>query len=148
MTQSGALGLTALDSLEESGIFQTVVSFGNQYDVKITDLVAHFAHDPGTALISLYLEGFAPGEGRLFFELAESIAKPILAYKAGRTEAGAKAAASHTAAMSGDYEVFRAACLQAGVVLAEELEDFYHLLRIFALLAGKNRGGPARGGCC
>lgn len=141
LTQSGALGLTALDSLEESDIFQTVVSFGNQYDVKITDLVAHFAHDPGTALISLYLEGFAPGEGRLFFELAESIAKPILAYKAGRTEAGAKAAASHTAAMSGDYEVFRAACLQAGVVLAEELEDFYHLLRIFALLAGKKPRG-------
>ncbi len=141
LTQSGALGLTALDNLEKSGIFQTVVSFGNQYDVKITDLTAYFARDPGIDLIALYLEGFAPGEGRLFFELAQQTKKPILAYKAGRTKAGAEAAASHTAAMSGDYEVFRAACLQAGVVLAEELEDFYHLLRIFSLLAGKKPRG-------
>lgn len=141
LTQSGALSLTALDRLEESGIFKAVVSFGNQYDVKITDLIAYFADDPNIDLISLYLEGFAPGEGRLFFELAREIQKPLLAYKAGRTEAGAEAAASHTAAMSGDYAVFRAACLQAGVVLAEDLEDFYHFLRVFSLLADKKPSG-------
>ena len=85
--------------------------------------------------------GRSPGEGRLFFELAQDIEKPILVYKSGKTEAGAKAAASHTAAMSGNYEVFRAAAQQGGVILAEKLEEFYDYLRAFSLLAKKQPKG-------
>lgn len=141
LTQSGALALTSIDAVQDSRIFKTIVSFGNQYDVKITDLMAHFAEDPAIDLISLYIEGLSPGEGRLFFDLARDIEKPILVYKSGKTEAGAKAAASHTAAMSGNYEVFKAAAKQGGVILAEKLEEFYDYLRVFSLLANKKPSG-------
>lgn len=141
LSQSGALALTTIDQMKESRLFKTIVSFGNKYDVKITDLVAHFSHQDEIELIALYIEGLAPGEGRLFFELAQKAGKPIVVYKSGRTEVGAKAAASHTAAMSGDYAVFRAACRQAGVVVAERLEDYYDCVKAFSLLARKRPQG-------
>ncbi len=141
LTQSGALALTSIDAAQESRIFKAIVSFGNQYDVKISDLLAYFADDPTIDLIALYIEGLAPGEGRLFYELACSIDKPILVYKSGKTEAGAQAAASHTAAMSGNYEVFKAAARQGGVILAEKLEEFYDCLKVFSLLAKKQPQG-------
>ena len=141
LTQSGALALTSIDALQDSKVFKAIVSFGNQYDVKITDLLAHFAQDPQIDLISLYIEGLSPGEGRHFFELAKKVEKPILVYKSGKTEAGAQAAASHTAAMSGNYAVFQAAAKQSGAILAEKLEDFYGYLRVFSLLAKKKPRG-------
>lgn len=141
LTQSGALALTAVDELANSRVFKTIVSFGNKYDVQITDLLAYFASQQDLDLIALYLEGLAPGEGRLFFELAKASPVPLVVYKSGKTEAGAKAAASHTAALSGDYAVFRAACQQAGVVLAAKLEDYYDYIKIFSLLAKKKPQG-------
>jgi len=69
------------------------------------------------------------------------VTTPIVMYKAGRTEAGARSAASHTAAISGSYEVFRAACQQAGVILAETIEEYYDLVRTFSLLAAKPPSG-------
>jgi acyl-CoA synthetase (NDP forming) len=137
LTQSGALAVTEIDRLQNSGLFKSIVSFGNKYDVKITDLMAYFAKDSSIDLISLYIEGLDPGEGRLFFELSKEIKKPVLVYKAGRTEAGARAAASHTASMSGSYDVFKAACFQSGVILAENIEDHYNFAKAFSLLAHK-----------
>lgn len=137
LTQSGALAVTALDRLNNSRLFKSVVSFGNKYDVKISDLMAYFAEDKAIDLISLYIEGLDAGEGRQFFQLAQRADKPIIVYKAGRTEAGARAAASHTASMSGSYDVFKAACMQAGVILAENIEDHYDFVKVFSLLAHK-----------
>ena len=87
----------------------------------ITDLVEYFSRDKNTDVIALYVEGFDRAEGRIFFEQACKIQKPIIVYKSGKTEAGARAAASHTASMSGSYEVFKAACKQTGIILAEEI---------------------------
>ena len=137
LTQSGALAVTAIDKLQNSKLFNTVVSFGNKCDVKITDLIAYFADKKNIDVISLYLEGLDAGEGRQFFQLAANIKKPLIAYKSGKTEAGAKAAASHTASMSGSYDVFRAACHQTGVILVEDIKDHYDYVKAFSLLAGK-----------
>ncbi|HEY5586188.1 MAG TPA: acetate--CoA ligase family protein [Ruminiclostridium sp.] len=137
LTQSGALAVTEIDKLQNCRLFKSVVSFGNKYDVDITDLMAYFAQDDSFDLISLYIEGLDIGEGRKFYQLASQIKKPIIVYKAGRTEAGARAAASHTASMSGSYDVFKAACLQAGVILAENIEDHYNYVKVFSLLAHK-----------
>lgn len=137
LTQSGALAVTAIDRLQNSRLFKAVVSFGNKYDVKITDLVAYFAGRKETDLISLYIEGMDAGEGRQFFRLARETDKPVLVYKGGRTEAGARAAASHTASMSGSYDVFKAAAHQAGIILAENIEDFYDYLKVFSILSDK-----------
>ena len=141
LTQSGALAVTAIDKLHNTPIFKSVVSFGNKYDVKITDLVEYFSTEETIDLISLYIEGLDAGEGRQFFELANKTVKPIVVYKSGRTEAGAKAAASHTASMSGSYDVFKASCEQAGVILAEKIEDHYDYVKVFSLLAHRIPSG-------
>ena len=141
LTQSGALAVTALDKLRGCRPLRSVVSFGNQLDVKVSDLLAYFEGDPSVAVVSLYLEGFEVGEGRQFYDMARGMGKPIVAYKAGRTQAGARSAASHTAAMSGSYEVFRAACRQAGVILANTIDEHYDLLKTFSLLAAKPPAG-------
>jgi 3-hydroxypropionyl-CoA synthetase (ADP-forming) len=141
VTQSGALAVTALDKLRHCRPFRAVASFGNKFDVKASDLLAWFERDPAVAVIALYLEGLAPGEGRQLFDLARASRTPIIAYKAGRTEAGARSAASHTASLSGNYEVFRAACAQSGMILAETIEIWYDLVRTFSALAGKTPAG-------
>ncbi len=141
LSQSGALAVTAIDKLRGCRPFRSVVSFGNKFDVKGSDLLAFFEKDPLAGVIACYIEGFDPGEGRRFYDLARGMATPIIVYKAGRTQAGARSAASHTAAISGSYEVFRAACQQAGVILAETIEEYYDLVRTFSLLAAKPPAG-------
>ena len=141
LTQSGALSVTLIDRLQACRPLRSVVSFGNKFDVKVGDLLAHFSDDPAVQVIAVYLEGLDPGEGRAFLECARASSKAIIAYKGGRTEAGARSAASHTAAMSGSYDVFQAACRQAGVVLAETLDEFYDRIRVFSLLAGRRPRG-------
>jgi acyl-CoA synthetase (NDP forming) len=141
LTQSGALSVTLIDKLQTCRPLRSVVSFGNKFDVKVGDLIAHFSKDPAVQVLAVYLEGLDAGEGRAFFECARQSPKPIIAYKGGRTVAGARSAASHTAAMSGNYEVFRAACRQGGVVLVETIEELYDRIRVFSLLAGRRPRG-------
>ena len=135
LTQSGAMSITCIERNQQTAIFRNIVSFGNKVDVNIPDLVAYFDQDPKIDVISIYAEGVGAGEGRQFYSLLRQSHKPVIVYKSGRTEAGAKAAASHTAAMSGSYEVFRAACLQGGCILTEELDDFYNYTKAFAVLS-------------
>jgi 3-hydroxypropionyl-CoA synthetase (ADP-forming) len=137
LTQSGALAVTVIDKLRNCRPLRSVVSFGNKFDVKVGELLAHFARDPSIKVVAVYLEGLDAGEGRAFFERARESTKPIIAYKGGRTEAGARSAASHTASMSGNYEVFRSACRQAGVILTDTIEEYYDQIRAFSLLAGR-----------
>lgn len=140
-SQSGAMGITCLDNLHNYGLFRAIVSFGNRADVGIPELMSYFQRDRSVDVIAMYMEGLSRGEGRQFFELAKASEKPVLVFKSGRTEAGAKAAASHTAALSGSYEVFKAACDQAGVVLIEEIDGFYDAIRAFSLLWKKQVKG-------
>lgn len=146
LTQSGAMAITSIERNQYAPIFKAIVSFGNKADVDVPELLRHFAAEEGTAVVALYLEGLGPGEGRDFFEAALQSPVPVVAYKAGRTEAGSRAAASHTAAMTGSYEVFASACAQAGVVLCEELPAFYDAMKAFSVLAPKRvRGNRVAG---
>ncbi|MFH1512482.1 MAG: acetate--CoA ligase family protein [Bacillota bacterium] len=135
LSQSGAMSITCVERNQQTAIFRTIVSFGNKVDVNIPDLTAYFDQDKKIDVIAIYAEGLGAGEGRQFYSLLCQAHKPVIVYKSGRTEAGAKAAASHTAAMSGSYEVFRAACLQSGCILTEELDDFYNYTKAFAVLS-------------
>ncbi|MGE5581742.1 MAG: acetate--CoA ligase family protein [Bacillota bacterium] len=141
LTQSGAFSVTAIDKLQNNSLFKAIVSFGNKYDVKITDLLAYFNSLPGIDILALYIEGLDPGEGRKLFQLAGEINKPVIVYKSGKTEAGARAAASHTASISGSYDVFKAACRQSGIILAEKIEDHYDYVKVFSQLAKKIPAG-------
>jgi acyl-CoA synthetase (NDP forming) len=113
-------------------------------DLTVGDCLAGLAEDPEVDLFAVYVEGFRPLDGLRFLEAARGIAasgRTVVLYRAGRTEAGARASASHTASLAGDGTVLRALCAAAGVVLAETLEEFEDLVLLFALL-GK---GPPRG---
>ncbi len=138
LTQSGGMAITLVDKMCNSPVFKSIVSFGNKYDVKITDLIKYFNADPAVQLIALYIEGFAKGEGRVFYELMKHINKPVIVYKSGRTDVGAKAAASHTAALTGDYDVFEAVCNQASVLLTDDTKGYQDTIKAFSLLANKN----------
>lgn len=85
-------------------------------------------------VIGFYIEGFKPGGGRRFFNIVSRSKKPIMVYKAGRTDAGRIAAQSHTASIAGEYEVAKAAMKQAGVVVADTMLDHGDFIKTFALL--------------
>lgn len=141
LTQSGGVAITLIDKLQHSPIFKTIVSFGNKLDVNIPDLMAYFDQDDHIDVIAIYVEGFDGLEGRRFFELAGKMHKPIVVYKSGKTDAGAKAAASHTAAMTGDYDVFKAVADQSGIILIEDIKAYYDILKGFSLLGKKKVNG-------
>lgn len=140
-TQSGAMAITSIERTQNAPIYKAIVSFGNKADVNIPDLIRYFKYEPSIKVLAMYIEGLGAGEGRGLFEMARQSEKPIVLYKGGRTEAGAKAAASHTAAMSGNYDIFSAACEQAGIVLIDELSDFYNAMKAFSMLCDKLPGG-------
>lgn len=114
-TQSGALGLAILDYARELNLgLSTFVSVGNKADVSGNDLIQYWVDDPRTDVILLYLESF--GNPRRFGQIARRVAqkKPIVAVKAGRSQAGARAASSHTGALAAGDRVVDALFRQAG----------------------------------
>jgi acyl-CoA synthetase (NDP forming) len=134
LSQSGALGLTEIDNLRNAISPRVIVSYGNQLDVDPADLIDHLDGDPGVDVIGCYIEGFKPGAGRKFFDTAARCRKPVIVYKAGRTEAGRKATESHTASIAGEYAVARAAFKQAGLIVADTMLDHGEFIKTFALL--------------
>ena len=123
-SQSGALGLALLEKASERGLgFSAFVSIGNKADVSSNDLLEWWEDDDETELVLLYLESF--GNPDKFARLARRIArrKPVLALKAGSTEAGARAASSHTAALASSDTAVEALFRQSGVIRADTLEE-------------------------
>ncbi|MFO7636089.1 MAG: acetate--CoA ligase family protein [Clostridia bacterium] len=141
LTQSGGMAITLIDKLKSTPVFKVVASFGNKYDVKITDLLKYFSDDRESNILALYVEGFDKKEGRLFFDIAKQTTKPVIVFKGGKTLAGAKAAASHTASMTGDYDTFKAACGQSGVILVEDINMYMNAIKAFSLLHHKKKTG-------
>lgn len=100
-----------------------VISFGNGADLKAADFFDYLADDPETEIIAAYLEGIQDGP-RLAAAIRKAGArKPVAILKSGRTEAGSRAASSHTASLAGSLEIFDGLCRQAGVLRAESLEE-------------------------
>jgi acetyltransferase len=102
-------------------------SIGNKCDVDETDLLEYFLEDEDTRVIALYVESFP--RGRRFFELASGRKKPIVVLKGGKSAAGARAAASHTASLAGNFELIRGALDQAGVYQADDFFELVDLAR-------------------
>lgn len=152
-TQSGALGIAILDYVRQLNLgISTFVSVGNKADVSGNDLIQYWADDPRTDVILLYLESF--GNPRRFGQIARRVArkKPIVAVKAGRSRAGARAASSHTGALAASDAVVDALFQQAGVIRTATLEELFDVAAVLAhqpLPAGprvavlSNAGGPA-----
>jgi acetate---CoA ligase (ADP-forming) len=102
-------------------------SIGNKGDVDETDLLEYFLDDEDTRVIALYVESFP--RGRRFFDLAAQGKKPIVVLKGGKSASGARAAASHTASLAGNFELIRGALDQAGVYQADDFFELVDLAR-------------------
>jgi acetyl coenzyme A synthetase (ADP forming)-like protein len=151
-SQSGALGIALLERSRRAGLgVSSFVSVGNKADVSGNDLLQYWEDDPATRVILLYLESF--GNPRKFARLARRVSrrKPIVAVKAGRTEAGARAASSHTAAMASTDVAVDALFRQSGVVRVETVDELFDTARLLdrqPLPVGRrvaivgNSGGP------
>ena len=124
VSQSGNLGLPVLAMGYEAGLgFSKYVSSGNEADLHFEDYLEYLGQDEETRLIMGYVEGLR--EGRRFLELSREITKkkPVVIMKVGRTDSGARAACSHTAALSGSDEICDVAFKQSGVIRVEEVRD-------------------------
>jgi acetyltransferase len=152
ISQSGALLTGILDwSLREQVGFSGFVSTGSMLDVGWGDLIDYFGNDPHTKAILLYMESI--GDARSFLSAAREVAlsKPIIVIKAGRTEAAAKAAASHTGSLTGSDEVLDAAFRRCGVLRVDTIDELFNMAEILAkqprprgpgLTIVTNAGGP------
>ncbi len=133
ISQSGALIDSIIDqSLLESYGFSSIISYGNQADLSLSDFLEWLGENKETKVITLYLEGLK--DGRRFLKIASRVSKlkPIVVIKAGRTEIGKKAISSHTASLAGDYQIYKAAFHQSGLVEVETLEELFDTAKALA----------------
>ncbi len=152
ISQSGALCTAILDwSMREMVGFSAFLSIGSMLDVGWGDLIDYLGDDPRTRSIVIYMESI--GDARAFLSAAREVAltKPIIVIKAGRSEAAAKAAASHTGALTGSFEVLDAAFRRTGVVRVNNIADLFYVAEVLAkqprpkgprLTVLTNAGGP------
>ena len=127
ISQSGALGSAILDLATHENInFSNFVSVGSMIDVNFGDLIDYFGTDPKTRSILMYIEGIT--DARKFMSAARhfSRTKPIIVVKSGRSVESAKAAASHTGAITGEDMVYDAAFKRAGIVRVKDIADLFN----------------------
>lgn len=152
ISQSGAFCTSILDwSLKENLGFSGFISVGSMLDVNWGDLIYYFGDDPLTKSIVIYMESI--GNARSFISAAREVAlsKPIIVIKGGRTEEAAKAAASHTGALSSSDKVLAAAFRRCGVLQVDTVKEVFNMAELLAkqprpkgrrLTILTNAGGP------
>lgn len=151
-SQSGALGVAIIDwALENNFGFSKFVSFGNKADLNESDFLEYFAKDPDTDVILGYIEDVV--DGKRFLEVSQEVTKikPVILIKSGATEAGARAASSHTGALAGSDRAFNEAFRKAGIIRAHGIQELFEIASMFIsrkkpqgkrLLIITNAGGP------
>jgi acetyltransferase len=152
MSQSGAFVTAVLDWATDQGIgFRDVVSLGNKAVLDETDFVRAWGEDPDTDVVVGYLEGIEDGQAFIRAAREATGDTPVVLVKAGRTEAGAKAAASHTGTIAGSEAAYEAGLEQAGVLRVETAQDMFDYARALsglpipeseAVAVVTNAGGP------
>ncbi len=152
LSQSGAILAAILDIANASGIgFSKLVSFGNKADIDELEIILAMGEDPETKVITGYLESITDGPN--FTRHAEQISgnKPILLIKAGGTEAGAKAASSHTGSLAGGERAYECVFERAGVIRCNSIKQQFDYAIAFAnqplpkgskIAVITNAGGP------
>lgn len=152
ISQSGALCSAILDwSFRENVGFSSFISIGSMLDVDWGDLIFYLGDDPNTHSIVIYMESI--GNARSFLSAAREVAltKPIIVLKAGRTEAAAQAATSHTGALAGSDAVLDAAFRRCGVLRVDRISELFDMAEVLAkqprpkgprLTIITNAGGP------
>ena len=134
-SQSGGIGMAIVGFSRSAGMgVSAIVGLGNKSDIDEDDLLAFFEQDDNTQVIAQHFEDLK--DGRAFAEVARRVSrtKPIIALKAGRTSAGARAASSHTGALAGNDRVYDDILKSAGVIRAYALRDMLEYARALPAL--------------
>ena len=153
LSQSGAIGSAVLDWVANKNIgLSYFISLGNKAVLNENDFFEYFYQDKKTDLIVAYLEEIS--QGPRFLELVSKISKtkPVAILKTGKTEAGSKMASSHTGSLAGSHEITLLALKKTGVIILENINELYNLMRLVRgpikdipgkLAIVSNAGGPA-----
>lgn len=140
-SQSGFVGPAAQPLEDRAYPVSKMCDIGNKCDVNEVDLLDYLARDPETKVVAMHLEDVK--DGRAFMEAARKLVahKPLLIFKAGRSEDGARASASHTGSLAGSDPIFDAALRQVGAIRVNSWQEYWDLPRLFATqpLPGGNR---------
>jgi acyl-CoA synthetase (NDP forming) len=133
VSQSGGFGFGIVTQCESAGVgFRYIVSSGNASDVDAPELIEAYVEDPGTQIIVGYIEGVRDGRALMrAADRAMCAGKPVLMWKTGNSDAGKKASLSHTAALTGSYDVYRAAYRQAGILEVRDIDEISDAARAF-----------------
>ncbi len=133
ISQSGTVGAAMMDwfSVEDLGV-SGFVSLGNRADVDEIDLIEYYEHDPHTRVIAAYLEGIK--DPARFQKVIQSLKKPLVVLKSGRTPRGKVAAESHTKSLAGADSVYSALFRRYGIYRADTIEEFYDISKALAYL--------------
>ncbi len=152
VSQSGAMCTAILDWAMKNNIgFSKFVSLGNKIDIDETDIFKILKKDKNTKVCLGYFEGIQKGNKFIKEALSLSKQKPLIAIKAGESKAGAKAASSHTGALTSDTEAINAAFRKAGIVRVNNIEELFDFSEVFSALSCPknnkvavltNAGGP------
>lgn len=134
LSQSGGVAIATYTTGVESGLgFSKLFSFGNSIDVRPSEILEYFMEDEETTVIGAYIEGTK--EGKHLFNAMKELAdkKPIIVLKGGRSDEGSKAAASHTGALAGSRDIWKAAFKQANIPTVRTLEEMVATLSVFSM---------------
>ncbi len=144
ISQSGAYLVSLTSNLDGIIYPRASISYGNQVDLTVSDLLTHFLKEEGIRVVACYIEGFAPLDGARFASVVRQfrqMGRRVIVFKAGKTQLGAKATQSHTASLAGDYAVARALLEDAGAIVTETLDMFEDYSKALTMLGGRPAAG-------
>jgi len=144
VSQSGALAVAMMDMAKKEGMkFSNIVSVGNKMEIGELEMLEFLAQDKNTKVIGMYLEGIS--DGKKFIEVAQKISliKPIVILKAGKNEKTQEAISSHTGALAGDDQIVSAVFKKAGIIRANNLEEFFNTLNLISFSEEMKSGRTA-----
>jgi acyl-CoA synthetase (NDP forming) len=148
--QSGGITANFLSTaVTRKILLNKIVSYGNQIDLRVEDYLDYFAEDKNIRLIACYIEDIKDTREFLKALGRTTVRKPVVILKGGRTETGARAAASHTGAMASDYTIWASAVRQYGGVLVDDFDQMMNLVMFSTgrkALGGKRVGFLGAGG--
>ena len=133
LSQSGAMIDSILDrATEENFGFSKIISYGNELNLGLNDFLEFLRKDKETNIIAVYLEAIK--DGSRFLKIAKTLSKikPIIVIKAGRGEAGQKAALTHTGSLSTDYQIYKAVFKQAGVIQVDSIDELLDTVKVLS----------------
>ncbi len=145
ISQSGSMMASMISHAADAGAgFSACITVGNQADLEICDFIEYFLEDDATRAVCIYVEGLR--DAQRFLTLAQrcrAAGKPLLAVKAGSSEAGAQVARSHTASLAGSHALWEAACRDHGIVAVDDPESMIDCAHFLVRFGGAKSAGVA-----